>query len=351
MARRHQRNHRRYIVRRAGALTPQPDLCGLGRRLNTRIVAKPTKFSSKQLGSRESYSLEGIEGVHFLVSGSCEAAVPPANSAPTAQDMCIEVMRSRKERSYKLDYISRVVLAHKNIYELSLVESLWLKEVRSVQILGLGSKKCDWLESPLLFASGRLVDVVDRSTHATLPLVAGDYRLVLSRPQKEQRLFMRFFNEAGRCIGFATCPRASDMHKEDIHYTRITELWNGSDDDRRMLAVYNLVDAMLPWQNMCELRTLGTLIEMARVSKTDITQQMQKGQNVKSTMLLQVSHVSFGEHRTNQGTAVGGQGGRFHRALSAAAHQGEDGQLRAGARLALVPPRSRRCCACGHYCC
>jgi hypothetical protein len=77
------------------------------------------------------------------------------------------------------------------------------------------------------------------------------------------------------------------MHKEDIHYTRITELWNGSDDDRRMLAVYNLVDAMLPWQNMCELRTLGTLIEMARVSKTDITQQMQKGQNVKSTMLLQ----------------------------------------------------------------
>jgi DNA polymerase elongation subunit (family B) len=171
-----------YIVRRAGALTPQPDLCGLGRRLGARIVAKPTKFSSKQLGTRESYSLEGIEGVHFL-------------------DMCIEVMRSRKERSYKLDYISRVVLAHKNIYELSLVESLWLKEVRSVQILGLGSKKCDWLESPLLFASGRLVDVVDRSTHPTLPLVAGDYRLVLSRPQKEQRLFMRFFNEAGRCIG------------------------------------------------------------------------------------------------------------------------------------------------------
>jgi len=120
-----------------------------------------------------------------------------------------------------------------------------------------------------------------------------------------------------------------------VHYTRITELWNGSDDDRRLLSIYNLVDAMLPWQIMCELRTLGTLIEMARVSKTDITQQMQRGQNVKSTMLLQWEVRMRGKSSCPLTPRLGQEGG-LHRALPAATHQGEDGQLRARARLAVV---------------
>lgn len=40
-------------------------------------------------------------------------------------------------------------------------------------------------------------------------------------------------------------------------------MWNGTDDERRDLAVYNLVDCLLPWQILVELRTLGTMVEMA----------------------------------------------------------------------------------------
>jgi DNA polymerase elongation subunit (family B) len=256
-----------YIVRRASALTRRADVSGLGRRLNANVTAEPTRFSSKQLGTRESYELKGVEGVHFL-------------------DECIEVMRSRKERSYKLDHIARTVLALKNSYNLLLVDSLWLARAVSVQVLGLGAKSSGLSTCPLIFKGD---DVFDRSVHKLVapPLKAGFYRITLSRQNKAPYLFLRFFDDAQRCVGFVCCGRASDQHKDDVHYTQITELWNGSDADRRTLALYNLMDALLPWQIMCELRTLGTLIEMARVSKTDITKQMQRGQNVKSTMLLQ----------------------------------------------------------------
>jgi len=69
-----------YIVRRAATLPGRPDIRGLGRRRDAKISAEPTRFSSKQLGTRESFSLKGVEGVHFL-------------------DECIEVMRSRKVSS------------------------------------------------------------------------------------------------------------------------------------------------------------------------------------------------------------------------------------------------------------
>ena len=263
-----------YIIRRANVLPHRPSVAGLGRRIGAgapKIEAEPSTFSSKQRGTRESFKLKGLVGRNSL-------------------DMYADVTISRKERSYKLEYIARAVLACKDAYEATLIESAWLRKASSVQVLGLGAKACS-IVSPLFSAD----NVHDRDT---VPITlsadgggggatAGEYRLQLSRENKSSLIFLRFFDSAGVFVGFACCPRASDEHKEDVHHTMIAELWNGSDDDRQRLAIYNLRDAILPWRIMCELRTLGNYIEMARVTRTDITTQLQRGQNVKSTMLLQ----------------------------------------------------------------
>jgi hypothetical protein len=64
-----------YIVRRAATLPGRPDIRGLGRRRDAKISAEPTRFSSKQLGTRESFSLKGVEGVHFLDEWVCRCGL------------------------------------------------------------------------------------------------------------------------------------------------------------------------------------------------------------------------------------------------------------------------------------
>ena len=56
------------------------------------------------------------------------------------------------------------------------------------------------------------------------------------------------------------------QQKEDVHYSIIGDLQNGSDETRRRLAVYCLKDALLPLRLMNKLMIVINQIEMARVT-------------------------------------------------------------------------------------
>lgn len=69
--------------------------------------------------------------------------------------------------------------------------------------------------------------------------------------------------------------------KEDVHHTMITELFNGTPDSRRRLAVYCLKDAYLPQRLMDKLMCLVNYTEMARVTGVPFNYLLAKGQQVK----------------------------------------------------------------------
>jgi DNA polymerase delta subunit 1 len=54
--------------------------------------------------------------------------------------------------------------------------------------------------------------------------------------------------------------------KEEVHHSIITDLFNGTDEDRRRLAVYCLKDAYLPQRLLDKLMMMFNYIEMARVT-------------------------------------------------------------------------------------
>ncbi len=58
----------------------------------------------------------------------------------------------------------------------------------------------------------------------------------------------------------------SSSEKEDVHHTMITELFNGTPESRRRLALYCLKDAYLPQRLMDKLSCLENYTEMARVT-------------------------------------------------------------------------------------
>lgn len=69
--------------------------------------------------------------------------------------------------------------------------------------------------------------------------------------------------------------------KEDVHHTMITELYNGTPESRRRLAVYCLKDAYLPQRLMDKLMCLVNYTEMARVTGVPFNFLLSKGQQVK----------------------------------------------------------------------
>jgi DNA polymerase delta subunit 1 len=69
--------------------------------------------------------------------------------------------------------------------------------------------------------------------------------------------------------------------KEDVHHTMITELFNGTPESRRRLAVYCLKDAYLPQRLMTKLSCLENYTEMARVTGVPFNFLLSRGQQVK----------------------------------------------------------------------
>jgi len=69
--------------------------------------------------------------------------------------------------------------------------------------------------------------------------------------------------------------------KEDVHHTMITELYNGTPESRRRLAVYCLKDAYLPQRLMDKLMCLVNYTEMARVTGVPFNYLLARGQQVK----------------------------------------------------------------------
>lgn len=71
------------------------------------------------------------------------------------------------------------------------------------------------------------------------------------------------------------------QQKEDVHHSIISDLQNGSDEDRHRLAVYCLKDAALPQRLMDKLSVLVNYVEMARVSGVPLSFLISRGQQIK----------------------------------------------------------------------
>ncbi|KAI2264958.1 DNA-directed DNA polymerase delta [Ophidiomyces ophidiicola] len=79
----------------------------------------------------------------------------------------------------------------------------------------------------------------------------------------------------------SVCSHFLGEQKEDVHHTMITELFNGTPDSRRRLAVYCLKDAYLPQRLMDKLMCLVNYTEMARVTGVPFNYLLSRGQQVK----------------------------------------------------------------------
>ena len=79
----------------------------------------------------------------------------------------------------------------------------------------------------------------------------------------------------------SVCAHFLGEQKEDVHHTMITELFNGTPESRRRLAVYCLKDAYLPQRLMDKLMCLVNYTEMARVTGIPFNFLLAKGQQVK----------------------------------------------------------------------
>ena len=79
----------------------------------------------------------------------------------------------------------------------------------------------------------------------------------------------------------SVCAHFLGEQKEDVHHTMITELFNGTPESRRRLAVYCLKDAYLPQRLMDKLMCLVNYTEMARVTGVPFNFLLAKGQQIK----------------------------------------------------------------------
>ncbi|EWC46541.1 DNA polymerase delta catalytic subunit [Drechslerella stenobrocha 248] len=79
----------------------------------------------------------------------------------------------------------------------------------------------------------------------------------------------------------SVCAHFLNEQKEDVHHTMITELFNGTPESRRRLAVYCLKDAYLPQRLMDKLMCLVNYTEMARVTGVPFNMLLSRGQQVK----------------------------------------------------------------------
>ncbi|KAK8066334.1 DNA polymerase delta catalytic subunit [Apiospora hydei] len=79
----------------------------------------------------------------------------------------------------------------------------------------------------------------------------------------------------------SVCSHFLGEQKEDVHHTMITELFNGTPESRRRLALYCLKDAYLPQRLMDKLSCLANYTEMARVTGVPFNFLLSRGQQVK----------------------------------------------------------------------
>ncbi|KAI9773153.1 MAG: DNA-directed DNA polymerase delta [Geoglossum simile] len=79
----------------------------------------------------------------------------------------------------------------------------------------------------------------------------------------------------------SVCAHFLGEQKEDVHHSMITELFNGTPESRRRLAVYCLKDAYLPQRLMDKLMCLVNYTEMARVTGVPFNYLLTRGQQVK----------------------------------------------------------------------
>ncbi|KAH7908615.1 ribonuclease H-like domain-containing protein [Hygrophoropsis aurantiaca] len=70
--------------------------------------------------------------------------------------------------------------------------------------------------------------------------------------------------------------------KEDVHFTQITELQNGTAETRHQLAVYCLKDAYLPQKISQNLKAVDNYIAMSRVAGVPFSYLFSRGQSVRS---------------------------------------------------------------------
>jgi DNA polymerase delta subunit 1 len=79
----------------------------------------------------------------------------------------------------------------------------------------------------------------------------------------------------------SVCAHFLGEQKEDVHYSMITELFNGDANSRRRLAVYCLKDAYLPQRLLDKLMCLVNYTEMARVTGVPFNYLLSRGQQIK----------------------------------------------------------------------
>lgn len=79
----------------------------------------------------------------------------------------------------------------------------------------------------------------------------------------------------------SVCSEFLNEQKEDVHHTMITELFNGTPESRRRLAVYCLKDAYLPQRLMDKLMCLVNYTEMSRVTGVPFNYLLSRGQQIK----------------------------------------------------------------------
>jgi DNA polymerase delta subunit 1 len=76
------------------------------------------------------------------------------------------------------------------------------------------------------------------------------------------------------------------QQKEDVHHSIISDLQNGTADDRRRLAVYCLKDAFLPQKLLDKLMVVINHVEMARVTGVPLDFLLSRGQQIKVVSML-----------------------------------------------------------------
>lgn len=79
----------------------------------------------------------------------------------------------------------------------------------------------------------------------------------------------------------SVCAEYLGQQKEDVHHSIISDLQNGTDEDRHRLASYCLKDAQLPQRLMDKLSVLVNYIEMARVTGVPVSFLISRGQQIK----------------------------------------------------------------------
>ena len=79
----------------------------------------------------------------------------------------------------------------------------------------------------------------------------------------------------------SVCSHFLGEQKEDVHHSMITELFNGTPESRRRLALYCLKDAYLPQRLMDKLSCMENYTEMARVTGVPFNFLLSRGQQIK----------------------------------------------------------------------